>query len=479
MKFRIASAIFIISLFLTLTCAVNPVTGKRQLILLSRADEIALGAQTDEEIVKMYGIYEDTGLNDYINAVGKRLVPHTHQPDLPYSFKILDTDVVNAFAVPGGYVYLTRGILAYINNEAEVAGIMGHELGHVNARHTAQMMSQAQLAQLGLQLGSAISETFARFAGFAGFGVQLLFLRFSRDHEREADNLGVEYASKTGYDTNAMASFFETLERMHPSEGGGIPDWFSTHPDPQDRIRAVRTKTAEWQNKLGLQSYILDKTDYIKQLDGLVFGPDPRQGYTADQTFYHPGMKFQFPLPPDWQVNNLPSQVQMISPDQKGVILFTMLPASSLDEAITQFSDNTSATVLKREPGNTHGYQSILLHSEIAGEQPLRLLSNFIQFDQTIFAFHGFAGPADFESFAAPAFQPTLAGFRKLTDPVKINVKPARIRIQTVRTAATLAGYLSQNKIPSEQQGNIAIMNGMQLNERLNPGSQIKIIIQE
>ena len=187
-------------------------------------------------------------------------------------------------------------------------------------------------------------------------------------------------------------------------------------------------------------------------------------------------MKFEFPVPRDWQVNNLPSQVQMISPDQKGVILFTVLTASSLDEAVTQFTVNTSATVLKRQPGNTNGYQSILLHSEIEGEQPLRLLSNFIQFGQSIFAFHGFTGPSDFESFEVPAFQPTLAGFRKLTDAGKINVKPARIRIQTIQTAVTLAGYLSQNKISSEQQGTIAIMNGMQLNDRLSPGSRIKMI---
>jgi predicted Zn-dependent protease len=476
MKFRLILAICAVSFLITLTCAVNPVTGKRELMLLSRADEIALGAQTDAEIVQMYGIYDDTQLNTYVNTLGMHITPHTHQPDLPYSFKILDTDVVNAFAVPGGYVYLTRGILAYINSEAEIAGVIGHELGHVNARHTAKMMSQAQLAQLGLQLGSAISETFARFAGFTGFGVQLLFLRFSRDHEREADNLGVEYASKTGYDATGMASFFETLERMHPSDGGDIPDWFSTHPNPQDRIKAVRSKTAEWQSRLGFQTYKLNKADYIKQLDGLIFGPDPRQGYTDNHIFYHPGMKFQFPVPSECQVNNLPTQVQMISPDQKGIILFTVLSASTLEEAITQFTGNTGATILQREAGNTNGFQSISIHSEIQGEQPLRLLSNFILFDQSIFVFHGFSSPADFESFASPFFQPTLKGLKRLTDPNKIGVKPVRIHVQTIQKPVILAEFLTQQKITSEQQGTIAIMNGMQLNDRLSPGTQIKVI---
>jgi predicted Zn-dependent protease len=476
MKFRLGSVIGAVFFLITLACAVNPVTGKRELMLLSRADEISLGAQTDAEIVQMYGVYGDASLNAYVNTLGMRITPHTHQPDLPYSFKILDTDVVNAFAVPGGYVYLTRGILAYINSEAEIAGVIGHELGHVNARHTAKMMSQAQLTQLGLQLGSAVSETFARFAGFAGFGVQLLFLRFSRDNEREADNLGVEYASKTGYDASGMASFFETLERMQPSSGGGIPDWFSTHPNPMDRIKAVRSKTAEWQSRLGLQNYRLNKADYIKHLDGLVFGPDPRQGYTADHVFYHPELKFQFPVPPEWQVNNLPTQVQMISPDQKGVILFTVSSASSLDGAITQFSSNTSATVLQREAVNTNGFQSVVIHSEIQGDQPLRLLSNFILFDQSVFVFHGFSSPADFESFAAPLFQPTLKGLKRLTDPEKISVKPVKIHIQTIQKTVTLAEFLMQQNIMPQQQNTIALMNSMQLNDRLNPGTQIKVI---
>lgn len=468
--------VMMLLLLIIMTCAVNPVTGKRELMLLSRADEIALGAQTDNEIIKMYGIYEDAALNAYINSIGKNMTPHTHQPDLPYSFKILDTDVVNAFAVPGGYVYFTRGILAYLNNEAEMAGVMGHELGHVNARHSAKIMSQAQLAQLGLQLGSALSETFARFAGLAGFGVQMLFLRFSRDHEREADNLGVEYASKTGYDATGMATFFETLEGMHPSDGGGLPDWFSTHPNPVDRIQAVRSKTVEWQKRLPSQSFKLNKEKYINQLDGLIFGPDPRKGYTADNWFYHPDMRFQFPVPANWQVNNLPTQVQMISADQKGIMLFTVASTSSLDEAIAQFVNGTSATVLQRETGTTHGYRTIQLHSEIAGEQPLRLLSSFIQYNQQIFVFHGFSSPADFNAYADPIFKPTMAGFRKLTDPSKINVKPAKIKIQTIQKSVVLSHYLAEQKIPAEQYETISLMNGIRLTDTLNPGTSIKVI---
>jgi predicted Zn-dependent protease len=175
-------------------------------------------------------------------------------------------------------------------------------------------------------------------------------------------------------------------------------------------------------------------------------------------------------------VNNLPTQVQMISPDQKGVILFTVSSASSLDGAITQFSSNTSATVLQREAVNTNGFQSVVIHSEIQGDQPLRLLSNFILFDQSVFVFHGFSSPADFESFAAPLFQPTLKVLKRLTDPEKISVKPVKIHIQTIQKTVTLAEFLMQQNIMPQQQNTIALMNSMQLNDRLNPGTQIKVI---
>ncbi|MFC1570114.1 M48 family metalloprotease, partial [bacterium] len=460
------------------SCAVNPVTGKREFMLLSQADEIAMGRQTDEEIIEMYGIYQDESLQSYINNLGRRMAPVTHQPSLPYSFKVLDTDVINAFAVPGGYVYFTRGILAYLNNEAELAGVMGHELGHVNARHSAKMLSQAQLAQFGLQLGAALSETFAKFAGLAGFGVQMLFLRFSRDHEREADNLGVEYSSKIGYDATGMATFFNTLEQMHPSGGPGLPDWFSTHPNPVNRITAVNQKTKEWQSKLPGKTFALNHDQYIKQIDGVVFGPDPRQGYVEENVFYHPTLRFQFPIPAQWQALNLPSQVQMVSPDEKGILLFTMVNATSLDEAAQQFTQNTQASVLNQSKKTIHGFNALELNSEITGDQQLRLISTFIKQGTHIYVFHGFSQPADFEGQFLSTFMSSMKGFQKLTDTRKINVKPKRIRVRTIKKSMTLNQYLIQQKTDAKDQEAIAIMNGLRSGSMLKLGSKIKIIIQ-
>ncbi|MBN1780270.1 M48 family metalloprotease [bacterium] len=458
-----------------LSCAVNPVTGKTELMLLSTADEIALGKQTDSEIVEMYGVYQDEPLQAYINTIGRKMTPVTHQPQLPYTFKVLDTDVVNAFAVPGGFVYLTRGILAYLNDEAELAGVIGHELGHVNARHSAKMLSQAQLAQLGLQIGSALSETFAQFSGLAGFGVQMLFLRFSRDNEREADDLGVEYSSKSGYDANGMAEFFKTLERMHPSEGGGLPDWFSTHPDPVNRITAVEQKTREWQNKLTGKTFLYNRKEYIRQIDGLVFGPDPRQGYVEDNVFYHPGMKFLFPVPAGWSVNNLPSQVQLISKQENGIILFTMTKENSLDAAADAFAKNTGASILSREHSTINGFKALRIESEITGEQNLRVRSVFIDMSG-IMTFHGFSTPDAFSQYGSD-FDQTMTGFRKLTDTRKINVRPVMLKIVTLSAPMTLSQVLAREKVDSEQYEAVAVMNALRLDEKLEKGKTVKIII--
>src|SRR5688500_13331271 len=188
------------SLFLFNSCATNPVSGKRQVVLMSEEQEIAMGKEADPQIVAQFGLYEDKALQDFITQKGKQMAAISHRPNLAYEFKIVDSDVLNAFAVPGGYVYFTRGIMAHFNNEAEFAGVLGHEIGHIAARHSAKQYSKAMLAQIGLVAGAALSPQFARFADIAQQGVGLLFLKFGRDAESQSDKLGVEYSTKIGYD---------------------------------------------------------------------------------------------------------------------------------------------------------------------------------------------------------------------------------------------------------------------------------------
>ena len=254
----------------------------------------------------------------------------SHQPAIVYSVQVLDSAVVNAFAVPGGYVYLTRGILAYLNDEAELAGVMAHEVGHIAARHSAQQYSRAQAAQLGLGLGSMLSPTFKKYAGLAGAGISILFLSFSRENEREADDLGVLYSSKAGYDAHRMADLFVTLERLNPGEGkDGLPAWFSTHPNPPDRIIAVRKAADAWQADNPKAPVATNRDQFLRHLEGLVFGEDPRHGYVANQTFYHPELRFQFPVPAGWAVDNTASQVLIYPKAQDAAMLLTVAPETT------------------------------------------------------------------------------------------------------------------------------------------------------
>lgn len=458
-------------------CAVNPVTGKKEFMLLSQADEIALGAETDKQIIETYGLYDDPGLNIYISEIGGRMGRLTHRPDLKYSFKVLDTPVINAFAVPGGYIYFTRGILAHFNNEAEMAGVLGHELGHVNARHTAKQYSHATLAQLGLGVGMMISEDFRKIAGIAQFGVGMLFLRFSRDNERQADDLGVEYSSKAGYNANTMAEFFETLERMHPgSNQSGLPGWFSTHPNPKDRVAAVKAKTVEWQQKLNKNQYAMNRNEYLEKVDGIVFGEDPRQGYVETNVFYHPTLRFSFPIPGDWQVNNMPSQVQMVSKNEDAIIILSLDQSDSPSQAADKFTTNIEGTI---QSSNALTVNSLPAHKVISAIQAegndLRVMSYFIEKEDNIYVFHGFTTSNNYSKYA-PHFTNTMGGFKHLRNPSRIRVKPDRLILKTVSRKGSLRNVLRRFRVAEDKLEAMAILNGMHPDDQIAANTRIKII---
>jgi predicted Zn-dependent protease len=472
-------SIIVVSLIIwAISCAVNPVTGKREFMLLTENDEMALGQQTDQQVMETYGIYDDPELINYVTAIGTKMGKLTHRPTLNYSFKVLDTPVINAFAVPGGYVYFTRGILAYLNNEAEFAGVMAHELGHINARHSAVQYSRATLAQLGLGVGAMVSETFRKYAGLAQFGVGMLFLRFSRDNERQADALGVEYSSKAGYDSNNMASFFLTLERLYPSEDqSGLPGWFSTHPNPPDRIAAVKKDTQKWQSQLKLQQYNVNRNEFLTKVDGINFGEDPRHGYVEGNTFYHPELRIQFPVPSGWNLNNTPSQVQMFTQQQDAVMLFSMASESSPSAAASSFVTNSKAVVKSTEPIRVNGLSAHRVVSDITTEQGVISISSyFIQKDNKIYVFHGYTGQPQFNNYL-PSFNQTMGQFKNLTDASKINVKPDRLVIKKTQRQGSLRSALQGFGVPQDKLEEIAIMNGMQLDDAVAANTLIKVVV--
>lgn len=468
-------ALMVIGIASLSSCTTDYVTGQRTFSLVSESQEIAMGKEADPQIVAEYGLYDDRELAVMLDNLGQKLSKVSQRPGLSYTFRVLDSPVVNAFALPGGYVYVTRGILAHFNSEDELAGVLGHEIGHVVARHSAEQMSRVQLASLGLGIGSLVSDEFQKFANVAEAGMGLLFLKFSRGQESESDMLGVEYSTKLGYDAHKMAGFFETLKQMSGASGQSLPSFLSTHPDPGGREVNVNNLTDEWQQKVAYAPLNKNKYDYLKMIDGIVYGDDPRHGYVENEMFYHPDMTFQFPIPSGWKAVNSSSTVQLISGDKKAAVQLTLGKSSSPATEVDEFVSKTGVTVQRKNQTSVNGFSAILVESSIAGDEPLQILSSFISKDGKVFIFHGFTSPKLYASYSG-SFRSTMMGFKKASDPAVLNKKPARLSIQRAPKSGTLASVLAALGTKQDMREELALINGMSLEDQVQQGDWIKIV---
>jgi predicted Zn-dependent protease len=474
--FKITSTLLFIY-YLFYSCATNPVTGKKEFMLVSKEQEIAMGQQADPEIVSYFGLYDNEALQRFIDEKGQEMAKISHRSELKYDFKIVDSPVVNAFAVPGGYVYFTRGIMAHFNNEAEFAGVLGHEIGHITARHSAKQQSNTLLAQAGLIAGILISPEVAQFADIAQQGIGLLFLQFSRNHESQSDRLGVEYSTKIGYNAAEMADFFRTLDRLQTQSGAGeIPTFLSTHPDPNDRLEKVRQQAEKWEKKAHATSLEVNRDTYLQMIDGLIYGEDPKQGYVSNGVFYHPVLKFQFPLPQQWTYQNSPQQVQMAPQNGEALMVLMLAQGNTLEDAARAVLTSNQLTLIESEKVSVNGLNAIAMIADQQQEQlQLRTLSYIIEYGGNFYAMIGISTLEQFNSYAL-VFSASMENFRTLTDPEKINVQPERISIQEVQENTTLAKFLQSFNIPEERFEELAILNGMELNEPVKQGMLIKTL---
>ncbi len=471
------------ALLIVISCAVNPVTGKKQLMFMSEAQEVALGISYDPQVLSTFGMYDDPGLQALVQARGTEMGKISHRPNLEYHVKVVDSPVVNAFAVPGGFIYLTRGILAQFNNEAELMGVIGHEMGHIAARHSVSQMTKQQLGTLLLIGGMIASEEFANYAQYAMQGMELLFLSFSRDNEREADALGCEYATKMAYDGTKMADFFQVLNKMNmASSHGGVPTFLSTHPDPGDRQNAVLRDSRAWQDSLDLPLYKVNGDSYLKLIDGMIYGEDPRQGYTDDNTFFHPEMKFKFSYPVGWTLTNAPTNVTVQPADGKALMLFTLSNQRSLQAAADSTLAQYGLKLQRAERRTVNGMPAIVALSKQESQNQstgavsvTAVLSYIIEYGQLYFVFHSVAAEADFPNYAT-IMESSMKTFARLTDPYRLNVKPKSVSVETVRRNGTLASAFDSYGVSQEMMNELALLNNMELNDQVQAGKLIKIV---
>ncbi|HSU82933.1 MAG TPA: M48 family metallopeptidase, partial [Thermoanaerobaculia bacterium] len=308
------------TLFILWGCSTNPATGRPQLALISEQQEVQLGRDYDQQIQRLLGVYPDARLQEYVDRIGQKLAAGSERPDLAWTFRVVDDPVVNAFALPGGHVYVTRGLMTHLTSEAQLAAVIGHEIGHVTARHSVNQMSKERIARIGLIAGSILSPT---LAGYAARSLDVLFLRYSRDDERQADDLGLRYMYAQGYDPREMPRVFEVLRRVSQGQGGQrIPEWQSTHPSEEERVRATSAEVARLGNDFSGRA--VNREGYLRSIDRVAFGQNPREGYFLGSTFVQPMLAVEIRFPDGWKNANGRSSVEAVAPKQDAVLVMSL-----------------------------------------------------------------------------------------------------------------------------------------------------------
>jgi predicted Zn-dependent protease len=305
-------------------------------------------------------------------------------------------------------------------------------------------------------------------------------LKYGRDAERQSDELGVEYSSKIGYDAHQMAHFFNTLERQGAESGAAeLPTFLSTHPNPGERNVTVDKLATEWQQKLNLANAQVNRNSYLQRIEGLIYGQDPREGYLENSIFYHPVLRFQFPVPSNWNYQNTPQQVQLISADGKALMLLRLAQGGSLQEAANAVLQQYKLQAVESRQVSVNGLNAVAMVADQPSQQQqapaLRTLSYLIQYGGAIYHLIGVSSINDFNNYSS-LFTNVMQGFKELTDASKLNKKPERVHIRTLGQSATLQQALRQYNVPDKRMEEMAILNGMKLTDNLAQGTLIKVI---
>ena len=460
-------------------CATNPATGKKQLSFYSEAQEIAMGQENDPIIVQQMGLYPDDELQAYVQRLGSELAAKSERPNLPWTFRVLDDPLVNAFALPGGFIYVTRGIMAYMNSEAELVSVLGHEIGHVTGRHTVNRLSKAQVANIGLGVGMILSPEIAQFGNELGQGLGLLFLKYSRDDEREADDLGLRYTVNGNYDAREMPNVFRTLKAVSESAGAqAMPGWLSTHPEPGNRAARIEEQVAA--TGLSFEGTKIERDAFYDRIDGMVFGQDPRQGYFEEALFLHPQLAFKLRFPEGWKTINQRDVVAGISPQQDAIVELRLAEPGDLAAGVRKFISDNKLRGGRVESGRVHGLPAAW--SEFETVPPEGSTNPTILAGQVLLVSYGgntyrLLGYSKGEAYRGyrNTFRDSLGSFDKVTDRKVLDVQPARVGVARLRGELTLPEF-GQRYGASVPVDTLALINQLAPSDRLSAGEQFKFV---
>jgi predicted Zn-dependent protease len=468
------------------TSELVPATGEKRYLGFTWQQETEIGKQASKEVAALFGLYRDPELERYVTDVGNRVLATSHlrRPGTeeqfrktPVTFGVLDSPIVNAMALPGGYIYVTRGMLAQLNNEDQLATVLAHEIGHVTARHAARQAWQQKLGQ-GLLLGGAVlgqglGLPAQNLLNLGGMAAQLIFLRYSREDELEADKLGVEYSSAARYDASQVIPFFQTLERIQEKEGQGMPNFLATHPNPGDRIQRISQMTGAQPRD---RQRTLADSRYLNTVKGIVVGEDPRQGFVEGNVFYHPELRFQFPVPRGFKVVNQPTQVMMVDGQNRAIIGFTSTTEKSAEGAAAKFLNQQGLRVIDRARARSNGFPAYVTVAEgkMENGQVVRLMAYFVEYRGAVYHFVGYTSPQAFGAFRN-VFLQTMEGFGEIRDARVLNREPVRLELQPVSRSGQFRDLVPRSLPAPFTLEEVALLNQLLPNEDIAQGRTLKI----
>ena len=468
-------------------CATNPVTGDREFVAISEAQEVSIGREADVEIRSQMGVYADEGLQAYVAEVGRALAAASHRPDLDWHFAVVDSPAVNAFALPGGYIYLTRGILAHLNDEAELAGVLGHEIAHVTARHSVQAYSRAFGANIGLLAAQIFVPAMRSPYGgpglgdAAGSGLGLLMLRFGRDDERQADRLGAEYATASGWDPHGVGDMLSTLARIaETSDRRGVPNWLSTHPEPADRVVEAAATVDRLLADVDPAALRVARAAYLDRVDGLVYGDNPEDGIVRGRDFLHPELRFAVTFPEGWEVRNSPAAVVARQPGRDNYLLLTLAedPAGELQRIAEREMLAAGYRMRQGLPTSINGLDAYVGTWTGSGREREQVIAHvaYIRSGRSVYVLGGFA-PADEFGYIDREVDESIRSFRALGRDEAEAIRPNRIAIYETRAGDTWQGIAQRAGEGLVLASTLAILNGYPVYEQPTPGDVIKIVV--
>lgn len=469
-------------------CATNPVTGKSQMSLLSEAEELAIGQQQDAEIRREMGVYDDPGLQNYVSEIGQELARASHRPNLPWTFTIVDSPAINAFALPGGYIYVTRGILAYLDDESELAGVLGHEIGHVTARHAAQAYTRQAQAGIGLTILSIFVPGVQPFTELGAAGLSVLFLKHGREAEIEADRLGVEYGSSAGWDPSGVPRFLATLARVDALSEDGVPNWLSTHPDPGTRVGKATPVAGKFAAATATRT---NRDEYLDRIAGLVHGDNPKDGIVRGNVFQHPMLRLGLTFPEGWDVINSPEAVMAREPGTEHYMVLQEVEQPRLSGQGGGAANSRSVGDVAVAAMRAAGYRVVdgrleqingqaayvgLYRGTAKGTGKVMMRAAHIAVGRQMYVVAGFAPEAEF-NLVDRELVPAIQSFRTLTAAEASSVRPNRVDFYVVRPNDSWQSIAVRQGQGIVNAATLAIMNDHEVSVQPSPGDRIKIVV--